>query len=105
MSSEVFKIVNNIALVYIKDLINIKHSHYNFRRENQVSLPTVKSTMYGLKSFRFYAARIWNRPERLQDGRVLSSVHYSMLGMLSYANALHVLFRFYFMFSFCSTVY
>ena len=60
MASEVYKIVNGIALVYIKDLINIKQLNYNFRRENQASLPAVKSTRYGVGSFRYEAARIWN---------------------------------------------
>ena len=48
MTSEVYKIVNDIAPDYIKDLININKSTYNFRRENQASLPAVKSTIYGL---------------------------------------------------------
>ena len=56
MSSEVYKIVYNIAPDYIKDLTNIKKSNYNFRRENQVSLPAVKSTRYGLRSFCYEAA-------------------------------------------------
>ena len=60
MPSEVYKIVNDIASDYIKDLINIKQSNYNFRRENQASLPAVKSTRYGLRSFRYEATRIWN---------------------------------------------
>ena len=60
MTSEVYKIVNDIAPDYIKDLINIKKSTYNFRRENQASLPAVKSTRYGLRPFRHEAARIWN---------------------------------------------
>ena len=34
-ASEVFKIVNNISTTCIKDLINIKKSHYNFRREKE----------------------------------------------------------------------
>ena len=43
---------------YIKDLITIKQSNYNFRRENQASLSAVKSTRYGLRPFRYEAA--WN---------------------------------------------
>ena len=49
------KIFNDIAPDYIKSLINIKESTYNFRRENQAILPAVKSTRYGLRSF-----QIWN---------------------------------------------
>ena len=60
MASEVYKIVNDIAPDYIKDLINIKQSNYNFRRENQASLSAVKSTRYGLRLFRYEAACIWN---------------------------------------------
>ena len=60
MASEVYKIVHDIAPEYVKDLINIKTSHYNFRNENQARLPAVKSTRYGLRSFRYEAARIWN---------------------------------------------
>ena len=60
MASEVYKIVHDIAPDYVKDLINIKTSHYNFRNENQARLPAVKSTRYGLRSFRREAARIWN---------------------------------------------
>ena len=62
LAFEVHKIVNDIAPDYIKDLINIKQSNYNFRRENQASLPAVKSTRYGLRSFRYEATRIWKSP-------------------------------------------
>ena len=41
MASEVYKIVNDIAPDYIEDLIDIKQSNDNFRRENQASLPAV----------------------------------------------------------------
>ena len=61
-------IVNDIAPDDIKDLINIKKSTYNFRRENQASLPAVKSTRYGLRSFRYEAARIQIRGQWCIDG-------------------------------------
>ena len=60
MATEVFKIVNDMSPEYIKDLITIQNSSYNFRRENQASIPQVKSTKYGLRSFRYETARIWN---------------------------------------------
>ena len=60
MATEVSKIVNDMSPEYIKDLITIQNSSYNFRRENQASLPQVKSTRYGLRSFHYEAARIWN---------------------------------------------
>lgn len=60
MACEVYKIVNDLSPQYIRDLINIKVSQYNFRSEHQASLPQVNSSRYGLKSFRYEAARIWN---------------------------------------------
>ena len=58
MATEVFKIVNDMPPEYIKDLITIQNSSYNFRRENQVSIPQVKNNRYGLRSFRHEDARI-----------------------------------------------
>ena len=74
MASGVYKIVNDIAPDYIKDLINIKQSNYNFRRENQASLPAVKSTRYGLRSFRYEAARIYSAIETTDDQEELQDV-------------------------------
>ena len=54
MATEVFKIVNDMSPGYIKDLITIQNSSNNFRRENQASIPQVKSTKY------YEAPRIWN---------------------------------------------
>ena len=47
MACEVFKIVNKISPDYLQDLIFIK-------------IHRVKSTKYGLKSFRYEAAKVWN---------------------------------------------
>ena len=60
MASEVYKSVNDIGPEYIKDLINIKKSKYNFRRGNQASIPVVKNTKYARRSFRYEVIRIWN---------------------------------------------
>ena len=60
MDCEAYKIINELSPTYIRDLINVKVSQYNFRNEHQASLPQVNSTRYGLKSFRYEAARIWN---------------------------------------------
>jgi hypothetical protein len=42
------------------DLINIKLQNYNFRSQETVVLPRVRTTRYDLKSFRYNAAQIWN---------------------------------------------
>ena len=41
-NTEVFKIVNDMSPEYIKDLITIQNSSFNFRRDNQTSIPQVK---------------------------------------------------------------
>ena len=60
MTGEGFKIVNNVAPSYLHDLISLKSSSYDFRSEKQAQIPRVNSTRYGLRSFRYEAAPIWN---------------------------------------------
>ena len=60
IACEVFKIVNYLLPKYIQDLVNIKVSNYNFRNDQQATLPKVNSTSYGLNSFRYEAIRILN---------------------------------------------
>ena len=60
MASEVFKILHKLSPVYLQDLVNFKISNYNFRKKSTTIQPTVNSTRYGLKSFRYEAVRIWN---------------------------------------------
>lgn len=60
IATEVFKILNNISPSYVQDLVSLKISNYHFRKENLLTVPRVRSTRYGQRSFRFEAARIWN---------------------------------------------
>ena len=62
MAIEVFKILNTstISPTYIQDLVKEKISNYNFRNKKQVEIPKVNSKRYGMKSFRFEAAQVWN---------------------------------------------
>ena len=57
---ETFKCINNIAPPYIRNLVNVKQSTYSLRYENTLHMPSVRTTTYGQKSFRFEAARVWN---------------------------------------------
>ena len=60
MACEVYKIVNNLSPKYIQDLVTVKNSPYNFRREKTAEVPRANTTRYGLRSFRSEAPRIWN---------------------------------------------
>ena len=60
MACEVFKIVNKLPPEYIQHMISIKTSTYNFTGTRNADIPRVKTTRYGLRSFRSEAPRIWN---------------------------------------------
>ena len=60
MASKVFKILHNLSPSYIQDLVKEKVSHYDFRNKKQAEIPQVNSKMYGMKSFQFEAAQVWN---------------------------------------------
>ena len=57
---ETFKIINKETPQYLHDLVTLKNNKYNFRYSNTAHIPTVKTTRYGLNSFRYYASKTWN---------------------------------------------
>ena len=57
---ETFKIINKETPQYLHDLVTLKNNKYNFRYNNTAHIPTVKTTRYGLNSFRYYASKTWN---------------------------------------------
>ena len=57
---EVFKIDNKDCPVYLFDLIDIKNTSYSFRYQNKAALPQVRTTSFGLQSFRYAGAKLWN---------------------------------------------
>ena len=67
MAIEVFKILNKQSPSYLSDLINMKMSQYNFRHRN-TNIPRVNTTRYGINSFRYQAAKLWNSiPENIKS--------------------------------------
>ena len=42
------------------NLIRVKDTKYNLRGPNMLSLPKVRSTKHGLRSFRYFTAKTWN---------------------------------------------
>ena len=56
---ETFKCLNGITPKYIRNLVKLKDNKYNFRHENMLQLPTVRTSRYGKSSFRCEAARVW----------------------------------------------
>ena len=56
---ETFKIIHKSSPSYLHDLINIKLQNYNFR-SRETAVLRIRTIRYGLKSFRYNAAQIWN---------------------------------------------
>lgn len=83
MALETFKILNKESPLYLQDLIKTKSTFYSFRYKNTTVIPQVRTTTYGLNSFRFSAAKLWNSlPEHFREissfnqfSSVLSSWH------------------------------
>ena len=62
LAIETFKIhvVYGLSPPYLKDFICLKQTSYNFRYTNLLDMPRPKITRYGMNSFRFQAAKLWN---------------------------------------------
>ena len=60
LAIETFKIINKSSPEFIQDLVNMKDNSYNFRYSNTADIPRVRTTRYGLQSFRYTAPKIWN---------------------------------------------
>ena len=44
----------------LHDLVSYKNNSYNFRYQNTAEVPRTRTTRYGLQSFSYRAATIWN---------------------------------------------
>ena len=58
---ETFKILNHMSPPVLSDLINLReNSTYNFRYNNILQVPQVRTSHFGKKSFRYAAAVLWD---------------------------------------------
>ena len=65
---EAFKILNNQTPVYLSDILTYKPHSYSFRYTNTVEIPQVRTSSYGVRSFRYSAAKKWNSlPQKFRD--------------------------------------
>ena len=60
MAIEAFKILYEMSPKYLHDLISFKNTNYSFRYKNLVDVPSVRASRYGMATFRFEAAQLWN---------------------------------------------
>ena len=60
MAIEVFKILNEICPPVLSNLVQKCSSSYNFRYTNILQVPTVKTSLFGKRSFKYAAPVLWN---------------------------------------------
>ena len=60
LAIEVYKCINGINPKYLNDLFTIKERKYQLRNVSIIDRDKVQTTNHGLKSFKYYGAKIWN---------------------------------------------
>ena len=60
MAIETFKIINGIAPPVLNNLLQKRESQYNFRYNNILQVPQIRTTTYGKHSFSYAAPVLWN---------------------------------------------
>ena len=57
---QVYKIMNNLCPSYLNDMCIMKTNGYDLRNKIQLIQPKVNTVTYGIFSFRYHGAKIWN---------------------------------------------
>ena len=61
MAVETFRIINDMSPPVLSDLVRVRDgSSYNFRYQNVLQVPQVRTAKYAKKSFRFAVAVLWS---------------------------------------------
>ena len=60
LAMETFKILHDLSPPCLSDLVKFKNCTYNFRYKNVLEIPKVRTVSYGLNSFRYTSAVLWN---------------------------------------------
>ena len=58
--TEIYKTTNDLNAPYMKELFIPRNSTYALRGSQNLSVPSVNQTTYGLKSIRYQGPKIWN---------------------------------------------
>ncbi len=60
MATEIFKALHGSTPIYIRDLFEEKDEMYNLRSSVSLKQPKCNTVTYGVNSFRYRDAKIWN---------------------------------------------
>lgn len=71
---EIYKTLHGLNPEYMKDLFQLSESRYSSRRPQDLAVPRVNQTRYGLRSIRYEGAKIWNHlPNSLKSAQNLDN--------------------------------
>ena len=56
---------------YLKELFVFRNSSYSLRGKNILTLPTPRTTNYGLEVIRYQAAKIWFAPRMYENNNII----------------------------------
>ena len=72
---ELFKILEGITPNYLSDLFVKADTPYDTRDKNKLIQPLKRTTTYGLRSFQYYGAHVWNMlPISIKTAHLLEAV-------------------------------
>ena len=75
MMKTVFKAVHRFEMMpkYVRGLFQMRYAERNLRGSSKLVIPYVNTTTYGLHSFRYTSANMWNK--LTEDLRSLTSLN------------------------------
>ena len=72
LAKEVYKCINNLNPGYLNDMFINKDIKYVLRNSQKLCIPKVRTTGFGLMSFKYYGAKIWNTlPDNIKKSESL----------------------------------
>ncbi len=73
MATEIFNALHRSTPIYIRDLFEEKDKIYNLRSTVSLKQPKCNTVTYGMNSFRYKSAKIWNDlPNKIKNSIILT---------------------------------
>ncbi len=60
ISTEVFKSLNSLNPIFMKEMFHVKETSYNLRDSSLMYLPSFNKIMYEKNTFKYYGSHLWN---------------------------------------------
>ena len=60
LSIELYKVKHNFSNQVMSELFNLRNINYDFRSQTDFELGPIYTTVYGVRSLKYFAPKIWN---------------------------------------------